>query len=229
MHTAAKNVGNGDAGDTNGIHGVHKLFQFVLASDDDHLGELMRTLGALGRRNFSRSLGGGCGACGNLGDTGHRSRNRTDVVMNGETGITACDAVLDDIKTCDLFLCGNTKTDRVFQNLENDRHGNGNPGNNTDNAEDLDAKEMETAAGEKSLPFGTGSIREKTDGQSAEKTVEPMDTDCTDRIVYFQDFINKFNTENNDETGQDTNDGSRSRRNGIAACSDGYQTGQGAV
>ena len=69
----------------------------------------------------------------------HGSGNRADVVVNGEACVAACDTVLDDIQTCDLFLSGNTKADGVFQNLENNGHGNGNPGNDTDDTENLNA------------------------------------------------------------------------------------------
>ena len=88
---------------------------------------------------------------------------------------------------------------------------------------------MEAATGEKTFPLGSGSVGEKTNCQSSEKTVEAVNTDSTNRIVHFQHFVDKFDTEDNDETGENTDDGCGSRGNGVTAGSDGYQTCQRSV
>ena len=126
--------------------------------------------------------------------------------------------MLFHIQTCDLFLSGNTKSDGVFDHLEDNCHSNSNPCDGDSHTNKLNTEAMETTACEKTFPLGTCTVGEKTDSKSSESTVKTVNANSTNRVINFENFINKFNTKYYNESGEDSDDSCRCRRYGITAC-----------
>ena len=75
------------------------------------------------------------------------------------------------VQTFDLFLCSYTKTNCMFDHLEDNCHSNSNPYYGDDHADKLYAKSVEAAADQKTFPVCTCSVREKTNSESTKSTV----------------------------------------------------------
>ena len=75
------------------------------------------------------------------------------------------------VQTFDFFFSSYTKTNRMFDRLENDRHSNSNPCDGDDHTDKLYTKSVETAAYEETFPFRTCTIGEKTNSKSTKGTV----------------------------------------------------------
>ena len=154
----------------------------------------------------------------------HWSRSLCHGILYKESIVSTCEAMLFHIQTRDLFLSGNTKSDRVFDYLEDNCHSNSNPCDGDNHTNKLNTEAMETTACEKTLPLGTCTVGEKTDSKSSESTVKTVNANSTNRVINFENFINKFNTKYYNESGEDSDDSCRCRRYGITACCDGYQS-----
>ena len=74
-------------------------------------------------------------------------------------------------QTFDFFLSCYTKTNGMFDYLEDNCHSNSNPCDGDDHADKLYAKSVETAADQETFPVCTCSIREKTNSESTKSTV----------------------------------------------------------
>lgn len=62
------------------------------------------------------------------------------------------------VETHDLLSLGYTQADGVLDNVEYDGHGDSDPCNDCDNAEELDAEEVEAAAVEHAERLGLGAV-----------------------------------------------------------------------
>ena len=112
----------------------------------------------------------------------------------------------------------------MFDHLEDNCHSNSNPCDRDSHTNKLNTEAMETTACEKTFPLGTCTVGEKTDSKSSESTVKTVNANSTNRVINFENFINKFNTKYYNESGEDSDNSCRCRRYGIAACGDGYQS-----
>ena len=72
-------------------------------------------------------------------------------IRNGKAGISACKAMLMDIKSVNFHLRGNTQTNRLVDDLEGNEHYHKNICIDGDNSKDLYAKLGNAAAVEKPL------------------------------------------------------------------------------
>ena len=159
----------------------------------------------------------------------HWSRSFCHGILYEESVVCTCKAMLFHIQTCDLFLSGNTKSDGVFDHLEDDCHRNSYPCDGDGHTNELNTEAVETAACEKSFPFCTCTVGEKSYSQCSESTVEAVYTNSTNWIINFENFVNKLNTKYYDKSGNDSDDSCRGRRYGITACCDGYQSCKGTI
>ena len=75
------------------------------------------------------------------------------------------------VQTFDLFFSSYTKTNGMFDCLENDRHSNSNPCDGDDHTDKLYTKSVETAAYKETFPVCTCTIGEKTNCKSTKSTV----------------------------------------------------------
>ena len=135
------------------------------------------------------------------------------------------------IQTHDLLSLAYAQADGVLDNIEYDGHGDCNPCNDCDYAENLNAEEVEAAAVEyaERLNLSAIIVSEQAGKNRAQCTVDAVHADSADRIINLELLIDKFDTEYNGKACADTDDNRTERSNHIAACGDGYQTCQRAV
>ena len=135
------------------------------------------------------------------------------------------------IQTHDLLSLAYAQADGVLDDIEYDGHGDRNPSDDCDYAENLNAEEVEAAAVEyaERLNLSAIIVSEQAGKDGAQCAVDAVHADSADRIIDLELLIDKFDTEYNGKACADTDDNRTERSNHIAACGDGYQTCQRAI
>ena len=107
-----------------------------------------------------------------------------------------------DIETFNFFVAGNTQADGGLDDFEDDGHGYCHPYDDAANAEELYEEQMNAAAVEEAV-----GVVEETNEDGADSTAAAVNSDGADRIVDFEFLINEFDNDNNENTGNNTDDG----------------------
>ena len=126
--------------------------------------------------------------------------------------------MLCSVQTNDLFMAGNSQTDRLLDDEECKRDGNCRPGKYANHTEELYAKLCESAAVEKTYSVLAGAVyssyaavltvavREEANCNGAPDTVEEVNCNSADRVVDVKLVVEEPNAEANQESGNQTDD-----------------------
>lgn len=135
--------------------------------------------------------------------------------------------MLCSVQTNDLFVAGNSQTDRLLDDEECKRDGNCRPGKYANHTEELYAKLCEPAAVEKTYSVLAGAVyssyaavltvavREEANCNGAPDTVEEVNCNSADRVVDVKLVVEEPNAEANQESGNQTDD--RAPRQSVSA------------
>ena len=237
LDAAAHHLGHGHAGDAQIVQSGLQLVELgQLCNDGDlvHPGVVDAVVddgGLTHHRHRSRQLRcgsldgvvlaevgvfvGGHGSCVGVGD--------------GEASVGRSQTVLVDVQAVDLHLSGDAQADGLVDDLEDEEHHDDDIDIDRDEAQQLDAQLAQAAAVEQALAHAVAAVGEQADCDGAPHAVCKVDGDCADGIVDPGDLIKELNAQDHQKTGHKADDEGTERRNSVAACRDGHQTGQRTV
>lgn len=96
--------------------------------------------------------------------------------------------MLHDVQTADFFFFGYAQTDGVLDDKEYNGHGDSDPSDDANHAEQLYEEEVCAVTIEQTLIFC-----EQAGQQGAQSTVYAVYADSANRIVNLENFFYKFN------------------------------------
>ena len=145
LYAAADYVGHSHAGYADGCQCFLQNLKLGLLCNDNDLAELMLVRSALGRHLGDRNSLLDCYRDGILDLCSSFASLGAQYVRNDRHKVCVCggQAVLRLIQTHDLLSLAYAQADGVLDDVEYDGHGDRNPCNDCDNAEDLEWRERE--------------------------------------------------------------------------------------
>ena len=130
------------------------------------------------------------------------------------------------VEAIQFFLLGNPQADGFIDDFKNDNGHNHSENADGGNTEGFDADELDSAH---AVFFKNRGFCEYTGENRSKHTAAPVNAGGADRVVNFENPVNKFNNEDNRKAADDADGESAVVGYNITAGGNANQTGEGAV